>query len=542
MQSRSNESKRPLAVGALILAVALFAFGLAWTAWLSDDAFITFRCMDQFVHGEGLRWNQGERVQAFTNPLWLLLLAPFYALTENIAAVAYGASFLATAVALFLVARAATGPVVAAFGILVLAGSKAFLDYSSSGLENPLLHVALLLGVGAFLGGGDPARRAGRVALATSMAFVTRPDSALFMGVLCVAAWVQSPTLSTTRRMLIGWAPALGWEAFSLVYFGTWVPNTAIAKVGAGLPRDEVLAQGARYLLNSMRWDPLTLGTLACVVLVTLLRGLRRRESIVALGLILHLAYVVRVGGDFMSGRFLTAPFVVAVFLMVRLRLDRRVMGAAALAIVALATFHPRSSWGPRPDALAFLDAGASGGITDERTIYYGYTGLLSKGHPAWGRLVDGDPYPPAGKARERFEAGERVQQQTQVGLLGFLAPRELHLIDVFGLGDPLLARLPLTNARGAPIFRHKLDEFGRFWRPGHLRRNPPAGYRQSLETNENRIQDPALARYYGAVRSLTRAPIWSRQRWEVLVGFHRGRYGGDLAKWRSEQPARDPG
>lgn len=531
-------------MGALVVALALFAFGLVWTAWISDDAFITFRCMDQFVHGNGLRWNLDERVQAFTNPLWLLVLAPFYALTDSLVWTAYGGSFLATAAALALIVRASSGTAVAALGVWLLAGSKAFLDYSSSGLENPLLHVALLLGVGAFLGTADPSRRAGLVALATSFAFLTRPDSLVFMGVLCVAAWLASPGLRTVRRMLLGWTPALGWEAFSVVYYGTWVPNTAIAKVGSGLPSEEVLQQGLRYLGNSLRWDPLTLATITGAVLFVLLRpqGRRGRESIVALGLVLHLVYVVRVGGDFMSGRFLTAPFVVAIFLIVRMRLDWRVLGVAAVATAAVATFHGRSSWGPRPGALAFLEAGDPSGITDERTVYYAYTGLASKGHPGWGRFADGDPYPPAGQARERLEAGERVQNQTQVGLLGFTVPLELHLVDIFGLGDPLLARLPLTNANEAPIFRHKLDELGRFWRPGHLRRSLPAGYRRSLESNENRIQDPALARYYGAIRVLTRAPIWSRERWRVLVDFHLGRYSADLAKWRSEQPAREPG
>ena len=51
------------------------------TAWICDDAYITFRTIDNFLHGFGLRWNVAERVQSFTHPLWLILLTPFIALT-----------------------------------------------------------------------------------------------------------------------------------------------------------------------------------------------------------------------------------------------------------------------------------------------------------------------------------------------------------------------------------------------------------------------------------------------------------------------------
>ena len=43
-------------------------------AWICDDSFITMRSVDNLLHGRGLTWNPGERVQVFTHPLWLLVL------------------------------------------------------------------------------------------------------------------------------------------------------------------------------------------------------------------------------------------------------------------------------------------------------------------------------------------------------------------------------------------------------------------------------------------------------------------------------------
>ena len=65
-------------------ALALFGVVLFQTAWLTEDAFVTFRTVDNFVHGYGLTWNVSMRVQAYSNPLWMLLVIPFYWLSGEI--------------------------------------------------------------------------------------------------------------------------------------------------------------------------------------------------------------------------------------------------------------------------------------------------------------------------------------------------------------------------------------------------------------------------------------------------------------------------
>ncbi|MEM1452222.1 MAG: hypothetical protein AAF957_06005 [Planctomycetota bacterium] len=520
---------------ALVGALALFAAGLVWTAWLADDAFITFRCMDHFVHGRGLVWNVDERVQAFTNPLWLLMLSAPYALTDHVYGVAIGAGFLTTALAVALLLRGASSTGVAAVAILALAGSKAFLEYSTSGLENPLLHVAVLLAVAAYLAPGEPESRAVRVAAATTVAFLTRPDALLLTGVLCVAVWLERPSLRSLARMSVAWIPAFAWEAFSAVYYGTWVPNTAIAKLSGGIPRSERVDQGLDYLGNSLRWDPLTLAVVALAALAFGPRPgrWRRRESVVVVAVALHLAYVVSVGGDFMGGRFLTTSFIACVALLIRSTPGHRTLAAAAVVVAILGTVTPRSPWRPRPDAIASLDAVDPAGITDERAIYYAYTGLVSGGYPGWGRMADGDPYPPALLAQRNLEEGERVQVQAQVGMLGFFVDPELHILDVMGLGDPLIARIPLRSADGTWLYSPKLNPYGRHWRVGHLSRSPPPGYVESLETNENRIKNPDLARAYDAIRALTRDPVWSANRWTAFWSLQLGEFDDAFDAWR---------
>jgi hypothetical protein len=44
--------------------------------WACEDAYISFRYVENLLDGHGLVYNIGERVEGFTHPLWLLLITP----------------------------------------------------------------------------------------------------------------------------------------------------------------------------------------------------------------------------------------------------------------------------------------------------------------------------------------------------------------------------------------------------------------------------------------------------------------------------------
>ena len=90
---------RSILIGLLILVFALI---LLRTAWVGDDAYIAFRTVDNLVNGYGLTWNVDERVQAFTCPLWVILLSGFYALTGDIYYTSLLLSLAVTLAALWL--------------------------------------------------------------------------------------------------------------------------------------------------------------------------------------------------------------------------------------------------------------------------------------------------------------------------------------------------------------------------------------------------------------------------------------------------------
>ena len=66
-------NKRPINVIIVSFAVIAFVLVLINTAWIGDDAYISFRTIDNFTNGYGLTWNLNERLQTFTDPGMMLL-------------------------------------------------------------------------------------------------------------------------------------------------------------------------------------------------------------------------------------------------------------------------------------------------------------------------------------------------------------------------------------------------------------------------------------------------------------------------------------
>jgi len=124
--------------------LGLFLWAMVNSAWLSDDCFISLSQIVNLHHGDGLVYNFGERVQAFTHPTWFFLLSLLTWIMGDyyytIIAISLLASMLAL-VTIILYAHRQQNLPAAIIGLTLLLFSKAFIDYTSSGLENPLSYL-----------------------------------------------------------------------------------------------------------------------------------------------------------------------------------------------------------------------------------------------------------------------------------------------------------------------------------------------------------------------------------------------------------------
>ncbi|MEO5619046.1 MAG: hypothetical protein ABIS67_14855 [Candidatus Eisenbacteria bacterium] len=319
----------PVHAALALTLVALFAHALSYR-FLTDDAYISFRYAQNFAHGHGLVFNPGgERVEGYSNFLWVLILATFERVGVAPERAANPLSLLATAGLWWVVVRFAIQqrPAGAPAWLVVippaiLAVSRSIAVWSTGGLETRLFELLATAGLmqvaeetDVARAGRDPGRPWG--ALLLGLAALTRPDGALVavcalaasLGLFWMARRFALPELARA-------AIARGWPAVALIgshyafrflYYGAWAPNTYYAKVGGRLRPEAGLEYLAAFALEyaAFLWVPL---------LVLAFANARRSPArtwivVASAALVPHLLYVIAIGGDHFEYRPLDVLF-----------------------------------------------------------------------------------------------------------------------------------------------------------------------------------------------------------------------------------------
>ncbi len=297
-----------------VLGLCWFAAIFVNCAWLFEDAFISFRSIEQMHAGNGPVWNPDERVQVYTSAgwYWLGYLARLFTADYMLATLFWSA--LCCAGMLALLRRFFTTDLSWLAIVVLLTASRGVMDFSSSGLENPLgylLVVAFAWYWREALGGPRPSRAALiKMFLVASLIPLARHDLVLLVIPACVQAlWIGRRSLTIPQWALLlaaAAAPLLLWTGFSLAYYGMPFPNTYYAKAATGIERIGLVQAGINYYLVNLFFDPVTvIGVLAGTYYL-----LRSKQIAIGLGLLLNLLYVLWLGGDYMLTRFLTYSFI----------------------------------------------------------------------------------------------------------------------------------------------------------------------------------------------------------------------------------------
>jgi arabinofuranosyltransferase len=400
-------------------------------------------------------------------------------------------------VAVWIYARhIAGGASMAAVGLLLLVLSKSFVDYSTSGLENPLTHLLVAaFFAGALTGGEDDPRRLLALSAIAGLLAIDRLDAVVLVAPLLALRAFRAGWRRSAAALTFGAMPFLAWELFSLVYYGLLFPNTAYAKLGGEVLRSERVTQGMLYIIDAFSMDPLTPAVIGMAIVVLIV--LRDRQGLaVAAGLLMSMSYVMSVGGDFMSGRMLTSTFFISVFMLTRYRgaFEPRLLAVPVTIAIMLGVGATDPSFLTGKDF--HHDQTDRDGIVDERRVYFAYTGLMNV-------LSTGNPltHPWADAGRRVVTEGRRVVVSGANGFFGFVVGRHAHVVDRFALGDAFLARLPAEPG----------------WYTGHLARRLPDGYAQSVATGRNAIVEPGVHALYERMRLITQAPLFTPHRLHAI-------------------------
>lgn len=465
------------------------------TAWISDDAAITLRSALNFINGYGPNFNISERVQSYTHPLWFLIISGASIISNNILTATYGTSiFISFLVILILVTRTSPNLWGGIKAVTLLILSKAYVDFSTSGLENPLSHLLILISVLSglsFIKNNN--KNAAKLSLVCgAMLYLSRPDLILLILPWCslIIYRAYKTKNDVLSLLIIAALPILLWTIFSIVYYGFPFPNTAYSKLNTALSIFDRSLSGLRYILDSLIHDPITM----CAIVIALFLGVGGSSEVkmLSLGISLYLLYIIAIGGDFMSGRLLTPLYFTAIIMLVFFNMLKKY---TFWVLVLLGGINVNST------ILSGSSYAGDGnwGIADERGFYYQKYGLL-----------------PIIKRKEMsiiadWNSHYKIEKVSIVsGGLGFGSLAEgpaVHVIDVYALSDPLLSRLP-------PIKKS-------FWRVGHLTRQPPINYAESIIDNTNHLKDADLHNYYDQIRKITRGDLFTFDRFKAIYSLN---------------------
>jgi arabinofuranosyltransferase len=500
-------------------AVIVFTVVYFVNAWVGDDAYITFRTIDNVVTSHGLRWNVIERVQSYTHPLWLLICAIPYALTREVFYTVILVSYFTCLAALIIFRRAlpASDRWKSALLVMLLVASKTFMDWSSSGLENTLsalwgLCFVMLLAQGA----GTSRRHTRRLFLVAALAYVTRQDTLLlYAPVLVWLLWTRRRAVRLSD-VVIAVSPALLWTAFAVVYYGFPFPNTAYAKaLVSGVSLEAKVRQGLAYLQIASLWDPFAIVTLLLFMYIAV-RARSDEWFMLAWGVLAYVVYVIVIAASssVMGLRFFSVPFVIAAGASVCTfeASEGVVAGILALVFISVAPLSPLRTLGCRWAQFEPLTGSASSTILDMRAqACFGRSALadyqrnLSLPDHDW--LKMGRAFR---KSPERVRFGGPQGAIGAMGFFGYAAGPDKVIVDPFGLTDPLMARVSVVTDK--------------WWVPGEIPRQAPDGYLRTIETGTNQIVDPALHEYYDSLHLIVAGPVFSPLRWREILAMNLGR------------------
>jgi arabinofuranosyltransferase len=295
------------------------------------------------------------------------------------------------------------------------------------------------------------------------------------------------------RQCLLGSLPFIAWECFSLVYYGFLLPNTAYAKLASGIPEEVYITQGMHYFHNLLVVDPLGAFFLFTAILLPLVWIFIRDprwplQTTLSIGVLFYSLYVICVGGTFISGRFWSLPVFASIWLLYVSASPalKRIPCALALALVVVKISYPT------PDELYASRSPA-------------FAGWI---HPTGKRIMLLQPHR---KLRLPKMRTPKVIIWGELGMPGFKAGPNVHIIDQLALSDALLARLPSRY--------HKIG------RIGHIARLIPAGYESAVRTGSLAKMNPYLAEYYKPLRFIISGPIWDQARLATIIEFNLGAY-----------------
>ena len=498
-----------------IFAILLLLITVLINAWIGDDAMILFRQVWNLVTGYGITFNYQQRVQAFSDPLWFFVLSFIGFVTRELFVTTITISVILTILSALLLIKIQFDQdqekQTFFTPVLFLPFSWAFIDYSTSGLENSLSYflVGLLFYI---LANGNIQKHIRKLFLLLTLLFLNRMDYViLFLPLILYLIWNCGNIRKLFHNTWLSILIVICWFIFSTLYFGSPVPNTFYAKLNSGYPLNEVLIRGIHYV-NSMKLDIVSVFIILSATILSIFS-----KSIILIGIsigqLLYICYITWIGGDFMLGRFFAILVYISVgqitLLLCKIQaVNFKIWNTLVLFILVAIILI---GWSQRYPFLLQFDnyesrrkfegvKNVGAHIIDEKMHYYLRYGLFSPTRTKWPKI---QPHPGEISARYIATCGGLGQK--------ILFREQKYIIDQCALSDPFLARIPAIQSE--------------IWRIGHHFRKMPTEYGEYMIGNIDAIPDKKLNPLLNDIMLISTGKLTDYNRlsaiWRINSGYY---------------------
>lgn len=210
--------------------IALILFNMTNMRFPNDDQFILYRYVDNIISGNGFVFNIGEKILGSTTPLFTILSSIFAYILKGLYipdVVAYLNIFLmaSTSVFIFKILRYLSVDILFSYlGIIIYSLNMS--KMIPEGMETPLFLFLIFAAIYFLL---NDKKNISTVFLALSL--ITRPDAIIACGLFLVYWFINYGLKSTIRLCCIFSIVILPWLIFAYFYFGSFIPQSLLAKM-----------------------------------------------------------------------------------------------------------------------------------------------------------------------------------------------------------------------------------------------------------------------------------------------------------------------
>jgi len=349
LPAEKGQSNKPIVFAGLILLCIVFIVICNNNRFIQDDAFISFRYVQNFVDGHGLVFNIGERVEGYTNLLWVLILSALVRMNFDIGntaqtlSLAFGVLVLVMTYLLSGLIRikgdietkyakkSKTESVDSSTGffdlipsaLLVFTGS--FVFWAISGMETTMFISFCLLGIYYYIKDKDLPTPNYKFPIFILLATLTRPEGMYFFGLILIHRFgllfmeKRGEGLKEffSKKNLISYLvyviPVIFYFVIRYSYYGYLFPNTYYAKTGLS---SQYITAGIEYFMKFFS-SYLLYG----VILVAPVYLFRKKENFFEISLfylliVSFILYVISVGGDVLKQNRFFLPILPMLYIL----------------------------------------------------------------------------------------------------------------------------------------------------------------------------------------------------------------------------------